>query len=37
VHDFLQNNPEFDKHVGVVLPEEALQLCNGGVAWGQAE
>jgi hypothetical protein len=32
-HDFLQNNPELDKHVSDISPEEARHLCDGiGVA-----
>jgi WD40 repeat protein/energy-coupling factor transporter ATP-binding protein EcfA2 len=27
-HDFLQNNPELDKHVSEVSPEEARHLCD---------
>jgi WD40 repeat protein len=28
-HDFLQHNPELDKHVGEIPPEEARHLCDG--------
>lgn len=28
-HDFLQNNPELDKHVSKISPEEARHLCDG--------
>jgi hypothetical protein len=28
-HDFLQNNPELDKHVSEISPGEARHLCDG--------